>query len=253
MSFLAGNVPGNMEAWEQDEGRYISESLGGLSRRHKMAILLTVGLVTAIEISNRLSINVLLPDMQGNVAADSDQISWVVVLYNLGFLCSMALATWMTRVIGARRHLLISIGLYSVGALGCFLSAHSLELLLTSRLIQGFGGGAFLVRTVILSGLMFPGKARLGAVTRLYCLLFTFQITYPVAMGWIDDTFHWNYAFLIDFPFLAIGALLVWKLVPRGHLFRRRLDGPVDVRGAILLIASLICLQTATSRGERDL
>jgi MFS transporter, DHA2 family, multidrug resistance protein len=252
MSYLGGNSPAG-EEWEQEEGRYISSSLGNLTHGQRMALLLTVGLVTAIEISNRLSVNVLLPDMQGNVAADADQISWVVILYNLGFLCSLAVATWMTRVIGARRHLLICIGLYSVGALGCFLSAHSLELLLTSRLIQGFGGGAFLVRTVILSGLMFPGKARLGAVTRLYCLLFAFQITYPVAMGWIDDTFHWNYAFLIDFPFLAIGALLVWKLVPRGQLFRRRLDGPVDVRGAILLIASLICLQTATSRGERDL
>jgi DHA2 family multidrug resistance protein len=252
MSYLGGNSPAG-EEWEQEEGRYISSSLGNLTHGQRMALLLTVGLVTAIEISNRLSVNVLLPDMQGNVAADADQISWVVILYNLGFLCSLAVATWMTRVIGARRHLLICIGLYSVGALGCFLSAHSLELLLTSRLIQGFGGGAFLVRTVILSGLMFPGKARLGAVTRLYCLLFTFQITYPVVMGWIDDTFHWNYAFLIDFPFLAIGALLVWKLVPRGQLFRRRLDGPVDVRGAILLIASLICLQTATSRGERDL
>ena len=37
-----------------------------------MTILLSVGLVTAIEISNRLSVNVLLPDMQGNVAASAD-------------------------------------------------------------------------------------------------------------------------------------------------------------------------------------
>src|SRR5271166_2460838 len=146
MSYLGGNAPVALEAWEQEEGRYINESLGSLSQRHKLAVLLTVGLVTAIEISNRISINVLLPDMQGNVGANSDEISWVVTLYNLGFLCSMALATWMTRVIGARRHLLISLGFYSTGAIGCALSAHSLESLLISRLIMGFGGGAFLVR-----------------------------------------------------------------------------------------------------------
>jgi DHA2 family multidrug resistance protein len=198
-------------------------------------------------------VNVLLPDMQGNVGASSDVISWVVTLYNVGFLCSLTLAAWMTRVIGTRLHLLLSIAFYSVGAMGCVLSAHSLELLLVSRLIMGFGGGAFLVRVVILSGLMFPGKQRVAALTWLYVILSTFEVSYPVALGWITDTFHWNYAFLIDRPFLAIGAFLIWKIVPPGYLFRRKIETHVDVWGAILLIASLACLVTATSRGERDL
>ncbi|MGC1254646.1 MAG: MFS transporter, partial [Candidatus Acidiferrales bacterium] len=66
-------------------------------------------------------------------------------------------------------------------------------------------------------------------------------------------TFHWNYAFLVDFPFLAIGAFLIWKLIPPGFLYQRKKEGPVDIWGALLLIASLACLETATSRGERDL
>jgi MFS transporter, DHA2 family, multidrug resistance protein len=252
MGYLGGGSPRTAEAWELEESRYISEALGTLTDRQKMTVMLSVGLVAAIEIANRLSINVLLPDMQGNVAASSDQISWVVILYNLGFLCSMALATWMTRVVGARRHLLGCIACYSVGALGCSLSTHSLSLLLASRLVMGFGGGAFLVRVVILVGLMFPGKARLGAVTRLYLVLYFFLITYPVAIGWIADQFHWNYAFLIDFPFLAIGAFLIQKHIPRGYLFRRK-KKQIDILGATLIIAALVCLQTALSRGERDL
>jgi MFS transporter, DHA2 family, multidrug resistance protein len=253
MSYLSGNVPGTLEDWEKTEGQYISRSLNSLTHARKMAALLSVGLVTAIEISNRLSINVLLPDMQGNVAANADEISWVVTLYNLGFLCSLTLATWMTRVVGAKRHLLSSIALYSIGAFGCFLSARSLSLLLISRLIMGFGGGAFLVRAVILAGLLFPGAARTKAVLWLYAVLAVFQFNYPMAMGWIDDQIHWNYAFLIDFPFLAIGAFLIWKFIPGGYLFRRKKEGPVDITGALLLIASLSCLQVATSRGERDL
>src|SRR5271169_5653549 len=133
MSYLAGGTPGAIESWEDEERRYISSSVGGLTSQRKLAILLSVGLITAIEISNRLSINVLLPDMQGNVAADADQISWVINLYNLGFLCSLALSTWMTRVLGARRHLLYSIGFYAIGAMGCVFSSHSLELLFVSR------------------------------------------------------------------------------------------------------------------------
>jgi MFS transporter, DHA2 family, multidrug resistance protein len=252
MSYLGSATPQMLESWERQESQFITDSLGGLSHRRRMIIMLSVGLVTAIEISNRLSINVILPDLQGNVAADFDQVSWVVILYNLGFLCSMALASWMTRVLGARRHLLGCIALYSVGALGCFLSPHSLESLLIARLIMGFGGGAFLVRTIILAGLMFPGKARIAAVTWLYAVLFFFMITYPIAIGWIADQIDWNYAFLLDFPFLALGAFLVWKFIPRGFLFRRKMEGKIDVKGALFLITALCCWQVATSRGERD-
>jgi DHA2 family multidrug resistance protein len=218
-----------------------------------MVMLLSVGMVAAIEISNRLSINVFLPDMQGNVGASSDEISWVIILYNIGYLCSIALAYWMTRVIGTRSHLLLSIGIYATGAMGCVLSSGNLAQLLASRLIMGFGGGAFLVRVVILSGVLFPGKARIVAVTRLYVVLAAFEVPYPVVMGWVTDTFHWNYAFLVDFPFLAIGAFLIWKIVPSGRIFMRRKESHVDVWGALLLIASLGCLETALSRGEQDL
>jgi DHA2 family multidrug resistance protein len=250
MSYVTGSPP---ESWEREEERFVSSIVSRLSYRRRLAMLLTVGMVAAIEISNRLSINVFLPDMQGNVGASSDEISWVIILYNVGYLCSLALAFWMTRVIGTRRHLLLSIAVYAVGAIGCVLSTGNLTQLLASRLIMGFGGGAFLVRVVILSGVLFPGKARLAAATRLYLVLSAFEVPYPVVMGWVTDTFHWNYAFLVDFPFLAIGAFLIWKIIPPGYLFRRRKESHVDVWGAVLLIASLACLETAISRGEQDL
>ncbi len=252
MSYFGSSLSGESEEWEREYGSRLSASLAELSQPRRLAILLSVALVTAIEISNRISINVLLPDMQGNVAASTDEISWVIILYNLGFLCSLALSSWMTFVLGARRQLLYSILFYSVGGVGCALSAHSLRLLLISRVIMGFGGGAFLVRAVVLSRLMFPANARVFAVTCLYLVLAAFETTYPIAMGWITDTLHWNYAFLLDFPFLTLGAILIWKLVPPGYLYMRR-RRYVDKWGAVLLVVSLIALQVGTSRGERDM
>ncbi|HEY0703959.1 MAG TPA: MFS transporter [Candidatus Acidoferrales bacterium] len=252
MSYLTGAPPRATEGWEEEYGRIITHALAMLSHRQRMAILLSVGLVTGVEISSRLSINVLLPDMQGNVAGSPDSISWVVILYNLGFLCSLALSYWMTRRLGARNHLLLCLGLYATGALGCACSPHNLTLLLISRVIMGFGGGAFLARTVILAGLMFPGKARIQAVTWLYLELFIFQISYPATMGWIADHLNWNYAFLLDLPFLAIGAFLIAKYVPPGYLFVRTEESYVDAWGVGLLVAALASMQIALSRGERD-
>jgi len=133
MSYLAGSPP---ESWELEEEKFLRSALSQLSDRHRLAILLTVGMVTAIEISNRLSINVFLPDMQGNVGASSDEISWVIILYNVGYLSCIAMASWMTRVIGARRHMLLSIAIYATGAMGCVLSTGDLTQLLISRLIM---------------------------------------------------------------------------------------------------------------------
>lgn len=253
MSFRASNSPARLEPWEEEYARSLSPILDSLSQKQRMIILFSIGLVTAIEVSNRLSINVLLPDLQGNVAGSSDDVSWVIILYNLGFLCSLAISYWMTRVLGARKHLVLSIALYAAGAFGCFLSAHSLDFLLVSRVIMGFGGGAFLVRTVVLVRLMFPGKARVAAISWLYVELYVFAVIYPTVMGWISDTLRWNYAFLLDFPFLAIGAFLIWKYLPRGFLYLRSEKSYVDSWGAGLLIAALGSMQVALSRGERDL
>jgi MFS transporter, DHA2 family, multidrug resistance protein len=253
VSYLAGNIPGTTEEWELQESKFMTHIIATLSPQARLAALMSVGVVTAVEISNRISINALLPDIQGSVGANSDEISWAITLYNLGFLCSIAVASWMTRVIGTRKHLLYCIGCYSLGAIGCFLSVHSLASLLIARTVMGFGGGAFLVRAVILANTMFPGKSRMGAVTKLYGILGIFQVIYPPAMGWISDHIHWNYAFLIDFPFLAIGAYLVAHHIPKGHIFLRDPAKTVDYRGAFVLLTALACFQLASSRGEQDL
>ena len=90
MSYFAS--PGGLEAWQEEYAQDFSRSLAEVSRKRRLIILFSVGLITAIEISNRLSINVLLPDLQGNVAGSSDEVSWVIILYNLGFLCSLAIS-----------------------------------------------------------------------------------------------------------------------------------------------------------------
>jgi len=56
MSHLAGSSPATQESWEAEEGRYISSTIAGLSHERRLTLLLTLGLVNAIEISNRISI-----------------------------------------------------------------------------------------------------------------------------------------------------------------------------------------------------
>jgi MFS family permease len=133
---------------------------------------------------------VILPDMQGNVAGNSDEISWVLILYNIGFICSMILSAGMKRYLGIRRHFLYSIAIYATGAMGCFLSAHNLDTLLASRLLMGFGGGAFLVRMVVLSWIFFPVQAASSPLPGRWscCLLCFLSTRRPWARSMIPGT-----------------------------------------------------------------
>src|SRR6202789_3391150 len=108
MNYFANGSP---QSREEEFAQRINKSLGELSDKRRLIVLLGIGLVTAVELANRMSINVLLPDLQGNVAGSSDDVSWVIILYNLGFLCSLAISYWKLRILGARRHLLVSIAL----------------------------------------------------------------------------------------------------------------------------------------------
>ena len=180
---------------------------------------------------------------------------WVVTLSNLGYLLfDGALLVDDEGRRCARKHLLYSIGLYStIGALGCFLSPHNLQSLLAARLIlMGFGGGAFLVRAVILAGMMFPNQARSAAVTlalRRPVSSSRSHIRLPLAGSRIESTGTTRFSWI--FPFLLLGAYLVWTIIPKNYLFRRKREKP-DIRGAFFLITALSCLQLATSRSERD-
>jgi hypothetical protein len=85
-SYLANATAANLETWEREASQIPHLSIGTLSHRRRMAIMLTVGLVTAIEI--QIACRSTPPDMQGNVAANAHQINGVLTPYNLGFLCS---------------------------------------------------------------------------------------------------------------------------------------------------------------------
>jgi MFS transporter, DHA2 family, multidrug resistance protein len=251
--YLLPNAGFAREPDEETSGTLAPE-FAQLSHNQKMAILLLAGVIAGVEVSSRASINVILPDMQGNVAGDVDQISWVLILYNMGFICSIALTPWATRFFGARRHFTLCVLLYTTGALGCFLSAHNLTTLLIARTIMGLGGGFFFVRLVITAGLFFSGQARRVALSWVYLIVFSLQIIYPTAIGAISDHVHWNYAFLLDIPSLLAAMLLLRALLPRGHV--RRVAWRVekgDFWGASFLILALVALQLCTSRGERDL
>lgn len=64
----------------------IRRTLSRLTKFQRWMIVVGLGLAVAVETGTTIAINVILPDMKGNVAASQDEISWVVTVYGAGIV-----------------------------------------------------------------------------------------------------------------------------------------------------------------------
>lgn len=224
--------------------------LEALSALDKIMIVIGLGLATCVELGTTTAVNVILPDMQGNVGATADQISWAITIYSTAFLCSLPLSPWLARRFGHRNHILMSIVLYALGGLGCFLS-HELWLLLFSRAVMGIAGGGLLVRSLVTIYQLVQGKARAKYFLLYGVVIQSFRALMPLIFGAVTDWITWNAAFLIIIPIASSAAALIYIFIPGEIHFEAEPPRP-DFAGIGLLVASVTAFQVISSRGEQD-
>lgn len=224
--------------------------IGTLPPLTKVMIVIGLGLATCAEIGTTTAVNVILPDMQGNVGATADQISWAVTIYSTAFLCSLPLSPWLARRLGHRNHLLFSIALHAFGAFGCFLS-HELWMLLSFRVVMGIGGGGLLVRSLVTIYQLVQGKARAKYFVLFSSVLQGFRALMPALFGLVTDWITWNAAFLLVIPIAMLAALLIYVFIPADLHFETEPPRP-DFAGIGFLVAGVTAFQIIASRGEQD-
>src|SRR6266700_3564700 len=86
----------------------------------------------------------------GRALGDVENLSWVVTAYLISATVATPLFGKLSDIYGRRRMMLISIGIFIAGSLGCAV-APTVPLLIAGRALQGFGGGGLLplAQTVI--------------------------------------------------------------------------------------------------------
>ena len=141
-------------------------------------------------------------------------------------------------------------GALVIFVIGSVLSARAggLGALVAARAIQGFGGGALVPVTMALVGDILPPRRR-AAVIGLVGAIDT--------MGWVlgplygavllELTGSWRVVFWINVPVTAV-TVLILLFTWRGVRQQRRRER-LDLLGALLLAASLVCLNLALSSG----
>ena len=224
------------------------------------ALDLTVVVTALPQITNDLQI----PDTQ------LDKAAWIVSGYLLGYVIVMPLMGRISDLYGRRRVFLICLTVFALGSLGCaqasslantydvsFLQNFGIDTsypgliwLVAARFLQAVGGGAVVPVAMAIAG-DFYGYERRGLALGLVGMVTEAGGALgPLYGALIIRSFSWQVIFYINIPLVGILLLLVLLFVPArkktGHIPRVRRR--VDLFGALLLGASLVCLSLGLSQ-----
>lgn len=168
------------------------------------------GMTTLVLLSgiSVLSLNMFLPSL-GHIAEEMQVSYGVANLSIAGYLVVTAILQViigpMSDRYGRRPVLLVSLALFTVASLGCYL-AKDIQSFLAFRVLQGgVVSGMVLGRAAIRD--MFPAQeaaARMGYVNMVMALA---PMLGPLLGGVVDETLGWRMTFLL---FTASGAGLLW-------------------------------------------
>ena len=128
-------------------------------RRHRLLTSIAVMSASVMQVLDTTIVNVALPQMQGQLGATPDQISWVLTSYLISSGVFMLLTGYFSDRLGQRRYLMISIIGFTIASLLCGI-AESLDQLIVFRLLQGIFGAALVPLAQSIMVQTFPREER---------------------------------------------------------------------------------------------
>jgi DHA2 family multidrug resistance protein len=184
-----------------------------------------------------------LPDIQGALGIEPDQMSWVQTAYLVAEVISIPLTGVLTRTLSMRWLFVVSISGFTVASAGCAVSAH-FGTLVAWRVMQGFSGGTLIPAVFSAVFLLFPAR-RQGIATTLAGVLAVLAPTVgPIVGGWITNTYSWHWLFLINVLPGIVSAIAAAALLPREPTCLREAR-TLDILALILLASALAALEIA--------
>ncbi len=261
--------------------RFLTDGEGQLTSLGKLAIGVICAAVFLSALDQTVVVTALTGMSQDlNVPiTEPNRLAWIVSGYLLGYVIAMPLMGRVSDVFGRWRVFEFSVAIFLLGSLFSAISAPlgspifpdtttlgglllapvyssaqwllnllahvnvdtsspGLDVLIAGRFLQAIGGGALVPLAMAVVSDLFGGSRRglalglVGAVTESGAMLG------PLWGAWLTTHFGWQTIFSVNIPVAALLLLAGYFCIPRRHGARE----PIDVSGAVLFGASLVCL-----------
>ena len=217
----------------------------GAAAPNRVMITAVVGLATIMQALDTTIANVSLPYIQGSLAANQNEVEWVLTSYIVAAAIMTPPTGYLTERFGVKRLFLTSIVGFTVGSMLCGM-ATSIGEIVVFRLIQGAFGAALVPLSQAVLMDTYPPERQGTAMAYWGMAIMIGPIIGPVLGGWLTFNYSWRWDFYINVP-IGIVAFLGMTVFLRETTTRPR---KLDWFGFATLSVAIGALQILLDRGE---
>jgi EmrB/QacA subfamily drug resistance transporter len=207
------------------------------AKKNKIFAVMMIG--WAMSLLDVSIVNVSVPELQDELDADVDSITWVVNAYNLSFAALLVASGKLADQFGRRLVFMLGMAVFTFGSLLCAL-APSIDTLIAFRVVQGMGAGILAPIGFAITAVAFPPQERGKALATIAIVALAASATGPALGGAIVEVASWHWIFLINIPFGILGIVLARRIWP--ETYDLTADRRIDFLGMSLLALAVFCL-----------
>ncbi|HEX4635048.1 MAG TPA: DHA2 family efflux MFS transporter permease subunit [Rhizomicrobium sp.] len=209
--------------------------------------VLALALGTFTQVLDTTIANVSLPTIAGNLGASTDQSTWIITSFVVANGIGVPVTGWLMSRYGVVRVFVLSMLGFTITSFLCGI-AWSLESLVLFRILQGALSGPIIPGSQALMLSIFPHERRPAALAVWSVTTLVAPICGPILGGYISESWHWGWIFLINVPVGLIVSALCWSNLRGRDTPTRKL--PIDTVGLGLLVVWAGALQIMLDTGK---
>lgn len=163
---------------------------------------------------NGTIMNVALPTLAEEFSVEASTVIWIVNAFQLVITMLMLSFATLGDIYGYRKIFFTGVSIFVSASILCACST-SFEMLVASRILQGFGSACTMSVNIALIRLIYPPQMIGRGMAINAVIISVSAASGPTLAGLILSFASWNWLFLINLPLGLVALLLGWKLLPK--------------------------------------
>jgi MFS transporter, DHA2 family, multidrug resistance protein len=213
---------------------------------YKWFLLANVMLGTFMAVLDATIVNVGLPKIMASFGVGLDKIEWVITAYMLAMAVALPTSGWLADKFGYKRLYFLGLFFFTLGSMLCGRSTDE-NMLIASRVIQGFGAGTIQPLGMAIISREFPPHQR-GVALGFWGIAAAASVSFgPLIGGFLIDRFNWPLIFDVNIP-IGILAMLFTIIIQSEYINRQ--VRKFDIIGFISVTIFLPLTLYALSQGN---